>query len=132
MWNKRAGAAQEPEQPRRGALRAPARYRRPLVAAPRLALGADSHYPSSRNLRSKIEVPEMDLKVLEKEALRLPAEDRAALAQKLLLSLDDLPAAEHAELWLAEADRRARQLDRGEVEPIPADEVRRKARALLR
>jgi putative addiction module component (TIGR02574 family) len=74
----------------------------------------------------------MDLKVLEKEALRLPAEDRAALAQKLLLSLDDLPAAEHAELWLAEADRRARQLDRGEVEPIPADEVRRKARALLR
>ncbi len=74
----------------------------------------------------------MDLKVLEKEALQLPAEDRAALAQKLLLSLDDLPAAEHAELWLAEADRRARQLDRGEVEPIPADEVRRKARALLR
>lgn len=74
----------------------------------------------------------MDLKMLEKEALRLSPEDRAALAQKLLLSLDDLPAAEHAELWLAEADRRARQLDSGEVEPIPADEVRRKARTLLR
>jgi putative addiction module component (TIGR02574 family) len=74
----------------------------------------------------------MDLKTLEKEALRLSAEDRAALAQRLLLSLDDLPAAEHSELWLAEADRRARQLDRGEVEPIPAEEVRRKAQALLR
>ncbi len=75
----------------------------------------------------------MDLKVLEKEALQLPAEDRAALAQNLLLSLDDLQAAEHAELWLAEADRRAHQLDRGEVESIPAEEeVRRKARALLR
>lgn len=74
----------------------------------------------------------MDLRLLEQEVLRLPADERAALAQKLLLSLDDLPAAEHAELWLAQADRRARQLDRGEVQPIPADDVRRKARALLR
>jgi putative addiction module component (TIGR02574 family) len=73
----------------------------------------------------------MDLKKLEKEALQLPADERAALAQKLLLSLDDLPPAEHAELWLAEAHRRARQLDSGEVEPVPAEEVRRKARALL-
>lgn len=75
---------------------------------------------------------QMNLKLLEQEALQLPAEERAALAQKLLLSLDDLPTAEHAELWLAEADRRTRQLDRGEVQPIPAGEVRRKARALLR
>jgi putative addiction module component (TIGR02574 family) len=74
----------------------------------------------------------MDLKTLEKEALRLSAEDRAALAQKLLLSLEDTPASELDELWLIEADRRARQLDRGEVQPVPADEVRRKAKALLR
>jgi hypothetical protein len=72
------------------------------------------------------------LEDVAEETLRLPAEDRAVLARKLLLSLEDLPAAEHAALWLAEADRRARQLDRSEVEPIPADEVRRKARVLLR
>jgi putative addiction module component (TIGR02574 family) len=67
-----------------------------------------------------------------KEALRLSAEDRAALAQKLILSLDDIPAKERDETWLKEAERRARQLDRGEVEPVAAEEVRRKARALLR
>ena len=49
----------------------------------------------------------MDLKTLEKQALRLSAEDRAALAQKLLLSLEDLPASELDEMWLLEAERRA-------------------------
>lgn len=74
----------------------------------------------------------MKLKDLEREALRLSAEERACLAQKLLLSLDDLSAEELDEAWLAEADRRARDLESEEVQPIPADEVRRKARALLR
>jgi len=74
----------------------------------------------------------MDLKTLEKEALRLSAEDRAALAQKLLLSLEDMPSSELDEIFLVEADRRARQIDRGEVQPVSADEVRRRAAALLR
>ena len=43
-----------------------------------------------------------------------------------------MPASELDEMWLLEAERRARQLDRGEVQPVPADEVRRKAKALLR
>ncbi len=74
----------------------------------------------------------MDLRILEQEALRLSAEDRAALAQKLLLSLDDMAPGELEEAWLSEAHRRARQLDRGEVQPIAADDVRRKAASLLR
>ena len=74
----------------------------------------------------------MDLQNLEHEALRLPPEDRAKLAQKLLLSLDTLSEEELEQAWLIEADRRARELDRGDVQPISADEVRRKARALLR
>ncbi|MEX1203823.1 MAG: addiction module protein [Dongiaceae bacterium] len=74
----------------------------------------------------------MKHKNLEQEALRLPAEERASLAQKLLLSLDDLSADEMHEAWLMEAARRAQELARGEVEPIPAEEVRRKARGLLR
>jgi HTH-type transcriptional regulator/antitoxin HigA len=41
-------------------------------------------------------------------------------------SRDDLK-----EEWLTEAQRRAKELDAGTVQPIPAEEVRRKVRALL-
>lgn len=74
----------------------------------------------------------MDRQNIEHEALSLPPEDRAKLAQKLLLSLDSLSEEELEKAWFVEADRRARELDRGEVQPISADEVRRKARDLLR
>ena len=74
----------------------------------------------------------MDLKTIEHEALHLSLEDRAKLAQKLLLSLDTLSKVELEQAWLVDSDRRARELDRGDVKPIPAEEVRRRARALLR
>ena len=74
----------------------------------------------------------MDSQTIEHEALGLPPEERAKLAQKLLLSLDTLSEEESEEAWLIEADRRARELDRGDVQPISADEVRKKARSLLR
>ena len=74
----------------------------------------------------------MDSKTLQKEALSLPADERAALAQTLLLSLDEPSEAELEQSWLAEAARRARELERGDVQAIPAEEVRRKARSLLR
>ena len=74
----------------------------------------------------------MDPQTIEQEALRLPPDDRAKLAQKLLLSLDSLSEEESGQSWLIEADLRARELDRGDVQPISADEVRRKARTLLR
>lgn len=74
----------------------------------------------------------MKLQKLELEALRLPAVERAELAQKLLLSLDAPSEAEIAESWLVEACQRARELDEGKVQTIPAEEVRRKAKALLR
>ena len=74
----------------------------------------------------------MSSKTLQEAALELPPDERAELAQKLLLSLDDPSEGELAEAWLLEAKRRAGELDRGEVQPIAAEEVRRKARALLR
>ena len=74
----------------------------------------------------------MNLKQIENEALRLSEEKRAELAQKLLLSLDVLTEDEIADDWIAEVQRRAREIDEGTVQPIPADEVRRKARTLLR
>jgi hypothetical protein len=36
-----------------------------------------------------------------------------------------------AEEWLAEAERRARELDEGTAKPISAEEVRRKVAAIL-
>ena len=74
----------------------------------------------------------MNLKQIEDEALHLSEEERAELAQKLLLSLDAPAMDEIEEDWLIEAGRRAREIDEGIVQPIPADEVRKKARALLR
>lgn len=74
----------------------------------------------------------MSAKSLQEAALELPPDERAELAQRLLLSLDDVSDEELAETWLSEAKRRAGELDRGEVQPTAAEEVRRKARALLR
>jgi putative addiction module component (TIGR02574 family) len=74
----------------------------------------------------------MDVKALEREALNLPADDRARLVRELLDSLDDLPSKELDRLWLEEANRRATQLDAGKAELVSGDEVDRKARALLR
>ena len=74
----------------------------------------------------------MNLKQIEVEALHLSEVERAELAQKLLLSLDSPASGEIAEEWLAEAQRRAKELDEGKVRAIPAEEVRRKALSLLR
>lgn len=74
----------------------------------------------------------MKLKQIEDEALHLPEKERAELAQKLLLSLAAHTAEETEEGWLLEAHRRAREIDEGIVQPIPMEEVRKKARALLR
>ena len=74
----------------------------------------------------------MNLKQIEREALYLSEDQRAELAQKRLLSLDSSSDTEVEESWLTEATRRARELDEGIVQPVPADEVRPKAMTLLR
>jgi putative addiction module component (TIGR02574 family) len=62
---------------------------------------------------------------IEKDALQLPAEDRARLAVRLLSSLDeDTESPEDVEkLWIAEAERRFQELRDGIVKGIPAAEV---------
>ena len=74
----------------------------------------------------------MKLQQIEREAFRLTEEGQAELAKKLLLSLDSSSEAEIREDWLTEAYNRARDLDEGKVQPVPAEEVRGKANALLR
>ena len=74
----------------------------------------------------------MDLRTITELALKLPTEDRARLVRELLESLESLPSSEVESLWLEEAARRADQIDSGAVTLIPADEVSRKARTLLK
>jgi putative addiction module component (TIGR02574 family) len=74
----------------------------------------------------------MNLKQIENQALDLPEEERAQLAQRLILSLESLNDEGLEKEWLLEAKRRAVEIDKGEVQPVPAEEVRKKAQALLR
>ena len=74
----------------------------------------------------------MDITQIEMDALSLPAEARASLAQRLLLSLEEVSEPEFERLWGEEAARRAAAVDAGELQVISGDEVARKARALLR
>ena len=74
----------------------------------------------------------MDFELIEKQALSLSAEERARLARELLDSIDNLTPREIETLWLDEAERRAREIDRGAAVLVDGDEVARKARALVR
>lgn len=70
----------------------------------------------------------MNIETIKQEALSLPVEERAQLAEQLLPSLDDLSEAEIERLWLREAARRAAETDQGLVVRIPAKVVSREAR----
>lgn len=74
----------------------------------------------------------MTTEALSQQALLLPVEERAALAEQLLASLDDIPEAEIEQLWFAEAARRAAQIDSGAVQRISGEQVRQEALARLR
>lgn len=73
----------------------------------------------------------MTLETIEKEALDLPVEERARLAEKLLSSLDALSETEVEQLWFREAQRRAEDIDQGLVEMVSAEELERRIRAVL-
>lgn len=74
----------------------------------------------------------MNLHQIESEALGLPIQDRAALAQRLLLSLEEISDPEYEQLWADESVRRAAEFDSGNTAAISGEEVARKARELLR
>jgi len=65
-----------------------------------------------------------DATKLLNEALSLPAEARAALAARLIDSLDETVDPDAERLWAEEIARRLRELDEGRVQSIPWSEVR--------
>jgi putative addiction module component (TIGR02574 family) len=71
------------------------------------------------------------IEALEAKVLELGIEDRARLAETLILSLDAPEEEENLRLWVAEAERRLQQLRTGKAREIPARDVFHRARAAL-
>ena len=66
-----------------------------------------------------------------REAMALPADARAELTERLVESLAQDISPEITEAQLAEVRRRIAQVESGEVELIPGDEVLARVRSLL-
>ena len=73
---------------------------------------------------------ETQLEILESEALKLTLGERAALAQRLLASLDEDAEIENA--WATEIERRIAEVESGAVQVIPIAEAPARVRAALK
>jgi len=73
---------------------------------------------------------ETQLEILESEALKLTPGERAALAQRLLASLDE--DAEIEDAWATEIERRIAEVESGAIEVIPIAEALARVRAALK
>ncbi len=65
---------------------------------------------------------------LAQQAMNLPSESRARLADLLVQSLDADELGNIDRLWLSEAKRRRDEVRAGQVETIPGEEALRKVR----
>jgi len=73
----------------------------------------------------------LTLDQLADEAMQLPAESRALLAERIVESLDIAQTDEIRRLWAAEAIRRRDEVRSGRVKPIPGDEVLAEVRRIV-
>ena len=73
----------------------------------------------------------MGIDEIEVEIRKLPLKDRAALAKRIVESLDQLSESEIEALWAEEAERRLDELEQGVTTEIPAEKVLRRARKAI-
>ena len=69
---------------------------------------------------------------IEREIRSLSDDERNELLRDLVADLDGNPAPEVEKAWMEEAQRRLRELQRGDVEVLSADEVFKSARDRLK
>ncbi len=69
---------------------------------------------------------------LKEKAAQLPEAERAELALALIESLDGPADVDVEEAWRVEIEHRVAQVERGEVELMPGDEVFERLRRRLR
>ena len=74
----------------------------------------------------------MRVEDIAEEALALPREARALLADQLVESLDPAEGGHIHDLWVNEANRRLNELRSGLVQGIPVDEAMAKLRQKYR
>ncbi|CAN5763101.1 hypothetical protein BH23THE1_BH23THE1_14710 [soil metagenome] len=74
----------------------------------------------------------IDFKEIERSALKLDEKHRAELAKRLLISLEETIDEDIEQAWIEEIKHRKAQVESGEVETIPGEEVLEKARNLLK
>ena len=65
----------------------------------------------------------VDVQVILNQALTLPADSRAAIAARLLESLDDKEQQENTTAWAKEAETRLDAYDQGLMSAIPGKKV---------
>ncbi len=73
----------------------------------------------------------MTIEQLAEEAVALPIEQRALLADRLVESLDADEVSRLDQLWGAEAKRRRDEVREGRVQTIPGDEALARVRRSL-
>ena len=73
----------------------------------------------------------MTVEQIAEEALALPSESRALLADKLVESLDIAALSRIDKAWLAKAKQRRDEVRSGKVQTIPGDEAFAKVRREL-
>ena len=65
----------------------------------------------------------MNAQLIEQQALSLPANECLALIDKLIKSLNLPTQAEIDELWAVEAEKRVQELESGQVQGVPSEQV---------
>ena len=73
----------------------------------------------------------LNVEQIMEEALSLPSEARALLADRLVESLDPAEDGAVHRLWAAEAQRRLQEVRSGQVETIPGPEALERVRRSL-
>jgi len=69
-----------------------------------------------------------DFREIENSALELNEKQRAALAKRLINSLDEHIDENIDQAWIDEVRRRKEEIKSGMVRPVPGEEVHREAR----
>ena len=70
--------------------------------------------------------------IIQEEIRQLSVAEKEEVLRTLLEELDGPPDPDVEAAWLEEAERRAQEIDSGQVRCVPADEVFRKLDTLLK
>lgn len=73
----------------------------------------------------------LTLDQITEEAMKLPADSKALLADKLVESLESEDLDESQRLWSAEAIRRRDEIRSGQAQPVPGEQVLEEVRRLV-